>query len=442
MYARSVCRQSTDGPSVECPSTGRDELAPLLAFAKLSHRASRYTMLPPFSKTLAFLDIDERGIDFRVLVIVAALLSAWIAWLVFARVAVYAVSEEGRLLAGGAAAPVQSQVEGVVSESELQLGMQVSAGDVLIRLNAQAQLLQRTEEATHLEGLLRTAESLSSIMAAERELALATTKSSASRVSSAGARARAAAGIEEYAQAQNDAMRHLNEASLASGLDALKAAADLHRERGLVAVASADAADALADLSRTRQETAVRLLTLDKEQTDLRARIAASRAMIAALDWEISRHTVRAPIAGKVADLLPLSKGAIVSPGQVLATVVPQAGLRWVAYFPPGEAVGRIHEGQLARIRLDAFPWTAYGVLEARVVGVGSEPRAQRVRVELAPEGRNPEIPLLHGLTGVVEVTVERISALRLLLRLSGQYVQGSSVAGKSNPQPAILPPS
>ena len=155
--------------------------------------------------------------------------------------------------------------------------------------------------------------------------------------------------------------------------------------------------------------------------------------MIAQLDWEIARRVLRAPVGGVVADISALPPGSGVAVNQVVATVVPQAKMQWVAHFSPREAVGRIRPGQRARIRLDAFPWTAYGAVPAVVVRAGSAPREQRVRVELdlLPEGTN--VPLVHGMTGVADIEVEEMSPLRLLLRLSGQVVQDAS----ARPEPS-----
>ncbi len=48
---------------------------------------------------------------------------------------VYAVSDEGRLLASGAASPIQTSVAGVVSENRLELGAEVTAGTILVELD-------------------------------------------------------------------------------------------------------------------------------------------------------------------------------------------------------------------------------------------------------------------------------------------------------------------
>jgi multidrug resistance efflux pump len=381
-------------------------------------------MPTPFSKTLSFLDAESKTRTGFVMAVASVIVVAWGAWLAGSTTTVYAVSDEGRLLASGAASPIQTSVAGVVSENRLQLGAEVTAGTILVELDSSGEQLRRQEEEIHKRGLEETVKNLELILEAERGLAGATARASASRVSSAAAKAQAAETVATLAKQQDDAIRRLHDASLVSNLDALKAAEDLQRQRGQLTVNSAETALAAADLDRTRKETDVRLLTLQKELTELKTRVLASTAVVSQLDWEIARRKLRAPVDGTIADIVPVPVGAALSSNQTLATIVPKTKMRWVAYFPIRDAVGRIHAGQRARIRLDAFPWTAYGPLTATVNGVGSEPHEQRVRVELDITGENSSILLSHGMTGVTDVEVEHLSPLRLLLRLSGQTMQ------------------
>ena len=103
--------------------------------------------------------------------------------------------------------------------------------------------------------------------------------------------------------------------------------------------------------------------------------------------------------------------------------------MRLVAEFASTAAVGRVRAGQLARARLDGFPWAQFGMVPARVTSVGSEAREGRVRVELAlASPRNPRITLEHGLPGLVEVEVERVSPAVLLLRAAGRAASPAQV--------------
>lgn len=394
----------------------------------------------PFFRTLTFLEADEASSPLVTVLIASLLIGAGLAWMTLSETTVYAVSEQGRLLAAGAASPVQTPVVGLITDTQLHLGRRVTAGEILVSLDVSSEMLKRQEEEARIEGLSLAAQALDLIIAAEESLARANIEASSRRVASAVTRANFASEIAVLAKQQDEAIRRLQEASVISGLDAVRAAEDLVRKSGEATLQRAESDLASADLERARREARVRTLGLMKERTDLKARLAAAQVAIAELDWEIARRRLRAPLDGTVADVLALPKGAAVDANQVLANVVSDEPMRWVAYFPPSEAVGRIRAGQSARIRLDAFPWTAYGALHAVVRSVGSEPREQRIRVELDLAPGELNVPLSHGMTGTTDIVVEELSPLRLLLRLVGRSVQSDlgSNENETSPEQAV----
>ena len=134
---------------------------------------------------------------------------------------------------------------------------------------------------------------------------------------------------------------------------------------------------------------------------------------------------VTAPVDGRLGEVAGLRPGAVVREGEGLGAVVPSGGLRVVAEFAPSSALGRVRPGQPARMRLEGFPWTEYGQVDATVSSVGAEPRSGTVRVELAvrPDPESP-IPLQHGMPGTVEIEIERVSPATLVLRTLGDLLQ------------------
>ena len=103
---------------------------------------------------------------------------------------------------------------------------------------------------------------------------------------------------------------------------------------------------------------------------------------------------------------------------------MPQGRLAVVAEFPPAAAIGRIHRGQPARLRLQGYPWAQYGSIAAKVASVASEIRNGTVRVELeVSSAAQPNIPMQHGLPGAVEVEVEQITPIALVLRNAGKLL-------------------
>lgn len=376
--------------------------------------------MTPFARTLTYVDaIEARGSRPFVVLVLAACCSFG-AWLGAGSTKLYAASNDGSLLAAGAATPVQSPLAGVVRENHLVLGARVRAGDPLVVLESRSQEIARDAENEHAKNLDETIGLLDELLAAETRLAEATSVAGARRVGSAVARQRAAADVMALTKQEQALLDRAHASGVTTGIDALRAAEALQRDRSQFAIQSADSAAAAAESERLEREANVRLLTMQREIADLRSTRSASTARVAELEWEIAQRTLRAPVDATVADVVGAPPGAAVAANVSLGTLVPDAPMKWVAYFPANEVVGRLQPGQHARIRLDAFPWTAYGFLEATVASVGSEPREQRVRVELdlVP---GATVPLSHGMTGATDVEVETLPPYRLALRMLGK---------------------
>jgi membrane fusion protein (multidrug efflux system) len=160
--------------------------------------------------------------------------------------------------------------------------------------------------------------------------------------------------------------------------------------------------------------------------------MAIDEATVKRLEHDLELRTVRAPVSGRVEEVVPFRVGAVVRPAEKLATIVPPGDSRTVAFLPV-VAVGRVQPGQPARLRLDGFPWTQYGSLRATVTGVGNEPNEEMIRVELTVEPHSTSrIPLQHGQTGSVEIAVEHASPALLVLRAAGQYLMTPRPASAS----------
>jgi membrane fusion protein (multidrug efflux system) len=115
--------------------------------------------------------------------------------------------------------------------------------------------------------------------------------------------------------------------------------------------------------------------------------------------------------------------------------VVPKGDLIIVAEFNPAAVLGRVRQGQRAHLRLDGFPWTQYGSVDATVGRVASEVRDGLVRIELVPAlAAVPNAIAQHGLPGTVEISLEQVSPAVLMLRASGQWLPAAQAAGRGAP--------
>jgi len=86
-----------------------------------------------FSRTLRSLDTDRsrwRGVS----LLGVGLLAAWSSWLVLGQVTVYQMTERARLEVGSSVHPIATPVGGRVVETQLAIGQEVVAGEVLVVL--------------------------------------------------------------------------------------------------------------------------------------------------------------------------------------------------------------------------------------------------------------------------------------------------------------------
>jgi hemolysin D len=86
---------------------------------------------------------------------------------------------------------------------------------------------------------------------------------------------------------------------------------------------------------------------------------------------------LKAPQAGTVKDLATTTEGAVVQPGSVILTLVPQGEPLFADVAIKNEDIGFIQVGQIAQVKLAAFPFQKYGVLTGKVVRVSADATEQ-----------------------------------------------------------------
>lgn len=355
------------------------------------------------------------------LVIGTVVLGGWGAWMLRSRVVVYEVSESARLEVDRASHTVQAPVAGRIITTELVLGRHVESGDVLVTLDSEPERLQLAEARARLSALEPQLAALGKEVAAHSRAEHDVGASMPAAVGEARAKWEQAEALARLAEEQLARTRELVKNGLAS-------AAELERQQAEAAERRSAANAARLAIGRTEWEKrtessdrAARTQSLERELAALQGDVRITTAAVERLQHEIDRRTVRAAVAGTLAEVVRVTAGSVVAEGDRLAAVVPEGELKVIAEFDPPAALGRIHAGQTALVRLAGFPWTQYGTLGATVSRVGGELHEGRVRVELAvvPDSSST-IPLQHGLPGTVEVEVEQVAPWVLALRGAG----------------------
>ena len=83
--------------------------------------------------------------------------------------------------------------------------------------------------------------------------------------------------------------------------------------------------------------------------------------------------TITAPVTGAIQELAVHTVGGVVSPAEELLKIVPEYASIEVEALLQNKDIGFVSEGQLAEVKVDTFNFTKYGLIDARVVNIGSD---------------------------------------------------------------------
>jgi hemolysin D len=128
--------------------------------------------------------------------------------------------------------------------------------------------------------------------------------------------------------------------------------------------------------------------------------------------------SVAAPIDGVVQDLAVHTEGGVVQAGQQLLKVVPSKGAVAIEAIIDNKDAGFVHVGQDVEIKVDAFPYTHYGLIKGHIAQIDrdAEPdpeTQQQVRTGTQALGDSAtEIRRSGALVYVARVTMDDASLL------------------------------
>lgn len=88
---------------------------------------------------------------------------------------------------------------------------------------------------------------------------------------------------------------------------------------------------------------------------------------------KIGLQSLTAPVDGTVEQLSVHTIGGVVTPAQALMVIVPDGSKLQVEAMLPNRDVGFVHAGQPAEVKVEAFTYTRYGLLQGRVDSVSRD---------------------------------------------------------------------
>ena len=137
---------------------------------------------------------------------------------------------------------------------------------------------------------------------------------------------------------------------------------------------------------------------------------------------ELTRIT--APISGTIQDLSLYTIGGVVSPAQQLLRIVPEGDVLEALVVINNQDVGFVTAGQNAEIKIDAFPFTRYGLLSGTVAEISRDARSVQAfnNPEFGPKNKSDETENIER--GERLVFVARIILQKHSLSVNGEDVE------------------
>ena len=121
---------------------------------------------------------------------------------------------------------------------------------------------------------------------------------------------------------------------------------------------------------------------------------------------------LKAPQAGIVKDLATTSRGAVVQPGMVLLTLVPRGETLVAEVQVKNEDIGFVQPGQVVKLKLAAYPFQKYGLIEGTVLTVAADAQAAVATRVQQTNDYNPTQPGMAGYKALVKLQAQQLEVL------------------------------
>jgi hemolysin D len=341
-----------------------------------------------------------------VLYVLLGLVAAALAWAAAAKLDIVAVAE-GKLVPAGYLKIVQPSEQGVIKEIFVREGELVREGQVLMRMDTallaadgralnteyhtkrlalrriEAQLASKplVREADDSPGLYAQAEAqyAANVAAYRNALEQERTTFDRARHDLAAAnevREKLLAVLPHYRE-QEKAFEKLSKDGFAGRLmytdkqrERIEKEKDLKTQEYTIAAARATIAQSekrLAQISADYQRS------LQAERAETAPQAERLRQELAKQRHRHELLELRAPQSGTVKDLATHTPGTVVAPGTILMTIVPQGERLRAEVWVSNDDIGFVRVAQPAKIKLAAFQFQKYGMLEGTVAQVSAD---------------------------------------------------------------------
>ena len=361
------------------------------------------------------------------------------------------VNASGEVIPEGEVNVIQHLEGGIVSRVDVSEGEEVRKGEVMLELNPK--LVGSEYEATEqqLKNLLLQQQQLQAAIRGERVLpptdgikdgnkvSKAQINLLNSRLDNTGDQIKASKEIVAEKRAEvtglnNQIALYLEQRAMWASLVASGAASRLNL---------LDIDTKLAEMRGARNESLKALSQAEAnfsgvksglvfEQNSQIAQLVNEEAVVAEnikkVRNQLERTKIISPVDGVVSDLRFKAPGAVVGPGAVVLSVVPNTTQRYVEVRVPSGDIGFVRPGQKVDVKLQPFDSTIYGSVPGRVLSIGGnsvqDPDDRqyyfKARIQLDRQFvdvANRKYPIAVGMPLVADIKGPQRSVLRYIFQ-------------------------
>ena len=138
---------------------------------------------------------------------------------------------------------------------------------------------------------------------------------------------------------------------------------------------------AIAEIDAQKEQVQRRFLSqvlLERQQNRKRSEALIQEQVKAAS--RLNAYTLVSPIDGVVQQLAVHTLGGIVTPAQQLMVIIPDQAVLEVEALVENRDIGFVREGQQVEVKIDAFPFTKYGVIAAELTDLSNDAITDEVK--------------------------------------------------------------
>jgi hemolysin D len=160
--------------------------------------------------------------------------------------------------------------------------------------------------------------------------------------------------------------------------------------------------------------------------TELQSKINENTVLISAAKTKAKQRYVNAPSSGKITLLNVKQPGEVIQLGQAIGEIAPEGKPLVLTTVLPSQDAGFVKTGMAVKVKLDAFPYQDYGVVEGKVTAVSLDSKlvegvgqVYKVDIELsknAIQAKGESVPLKSGQTATGEIVTRHRRIIDVLL--------------------------